>query len=107
MNEISAQQIGKIIKDFRKNNGFTQFELAELVGIDDKQIGKIERGIHYPSVPTFLKILNVLQINIDKFYSIDNKLTVEQENKLNKLTRKLTPKQSKKAYKLIKLLISD
>ncbi len=107
MKELSAQQIGNIIKNARKYAGFTQFELAELVGIDDKQIGKIERGVHYPSVPTFLKMLKVLQINIDKFYSDDVLYLSEQENKLVRLARKLSPEQTEKAYKLIKVLISD
>ncbi|MGN0030726.1 MAG: helix-turn-helix domain-containing protein [Candidatus Gastranaerophilaceae bacterium] len=107
MDEISAQQIGMIIKKFRKHAGFTQFELAELVGIDDKQIGKIERGIHYPSVPTFLKILKVLQIDIYKFYSGEIISVSENENKLMRLIRKLSPEQSEKIYKLIKVAISD
>lgn len=107
MNEISAQKIGIIIKNSRKQAGFTQFELAELVGIEDKQIGKIERGVHFPSVPTFLKMLKVLQINIDKFYTNNTVPTPEPENKLVRLIRKLTPEQSEKIYKMIKVFISE
>lgn len=107
MNEISAQKIGIIIKNSRKQAGFTQFELAELVGIEDKQIGKIERGVHFPSVPTFLKMLKVLQINIDKFYTNNAVPTQEPENKLVRLIRKLTPEQSEKIYKMIKVFISE
>ena len=107
MDEISAQQIGLIIKRFRKQAGYTQFELAELIGIDDKQVGKIERGIHYPSVPTFLKMLKVLQIGIDKFYSGSIMPISEGENELMRLIRKLSPKQSEKVCKLIKIVILD
>lgn len=107
MKNISAQEIGKIIKNSRKYAGLTQFELAELVEIDDKQIGKIERGVHFPSVPTFLKILKALQINIDKFYTNNIISTPEPENKLVRLIRKLTPEQAEKIYKMIKVFISE
>lgn len=107
MDKISAQKIGMIIKNSRKQAGFTQFELAELVGIEDKQIGKIERGVHFPSVPTFLKMLKVLQINIDKFYTNNTTSIHEPENKLVRLIRKLTPEQAEKIYKMIKVFISE
>lgn len=107
MKEISAQEIGHIVKNYRKQAGLTQFELAELIGIDDKQIGKIERGIHYPSVPTFLKMLKVLQISVDKFYLNDTPSEIIPDDKLSRLIRKLSGEQSEKAYKLIKILISD
>ncbi len=107
MENFSAQKTGELIKFYRKKTGITQFELAELVGIDEKQIGKIERGVHYPSVPTFLKIIKVLKINIEKFYT-DNKITpTNKENKLSRLIRKLTPQQAEKIYKIAKIMISE
>lgn len=107
MEELSAVQIGTLIKYYRKNSGLTQFELAEMVGIDDKQIGKIERGVHYPSVPTFLKLIKILQISIDKFYTTDNTQILASENRLSRLIRKLSPEQANKAYKIIKVILSD
>ena len=68
MKTIEPIEIGQIIKAFRKSNNLTQFKLAECIGIDEKQLGKIERGVHYPSVPTFLKIIKTLNINIEIFY---------------------------------------
>lgn len=107
METFSTEKIGSIIKSHRKNLGITQFELAELVGIDGKQIGKIERGIHYPSVPTFLKIIKILQINVEKFYSENNDTTTQRNNKLSRLIHKLTPKQTDKLYKIAKIVISE
>ena len=66
---LDAKETGQLIKLHRRIAGLTQFQLAELIEIDDKQLGKIERGVHYPSMPTFLKILNILNISIEKFYS--------------------------------------
>ena len=66
MEHTSAIEIGKLIKEYRNLAGYTQFELAEIINIDDRQMSKIERGVHYPSVPTFLKLIKILQIDITK-----------------------------------------
>lgn len=67
--------IASKIKFFRKNAKMTQEQLAELVQISPKQISKIETGTYTPSLPTFIKIINVLNINPEEFginIKIDN-----------------------------------
>ncbi|MFI3300749.1 MAG: helix-turn-helix transcriptional regulator [Candidatus Gastranaerophilales bacterium] len=63
--------IGLIVKKHRKLNKFTQFMLAELIDLNEKQITKIELGMNYPSLPTFLKIINILKIDINEFFQED------------------------------------
>lgn len=69
MKTLDTKQTGELIKTYRKMQKYTQFQLAEIAGIDEKQLGKIERGVHYPSVPTFLKIIKALNINVNEFYT--------------------------------------
>ena len=102
MEQLTTEQVGNIIRYFRKKAGITQFQLAEYISIDDKQLGKIERGVHYPSLPTFLKLIKILNINIDEFYY--NKNFKIEEDKLIQLIRKLNPKQTELAYKIIKTI---
>lgn len=59
--------IGEKIKQQRKRLKLTQFELAEKVGIHEKQLSRIEAGLHYPSLENFIKILRVLKINLCEF----------------------------------------
>lgn len=59
--------IGEKIKQQRKRLKLTQFELAERVGIHEKQLSRIEAGLHYPSLENFIKILRVLKINLCEF----------------------------------------
>ena len=42
--------IGKKIKEQRKRLGLSQFELAELVDVHEKQIYRIETGLNTPSI---------------------------------------------------------
>lgn len=66
--------IANKIKTFRKYAGLTQAELAEQIGISDKHVCRIENGAYMPSLETFLKIAQVLNINLDEF-GLDVKAT--------------------------------
>lgn len=59
--------IGLKIKQQRKRLKLTQFELAEKVGIHEKQLSRIEAGLHYPSLENFIKILRILNISLSDF----------------------------------------
>lgn len=66
-------KIGQKIKEYRKLHKLSQAELAEMVGLSDKHIGRIEAGKYVPSCINFLKILEVLQINLSEFESTSAK----------------------------------
>lgn len=59
--------IAKKIRMARKKTGLTQEILAEKVGITSKQISRIEIAAFMPSVPTFLRIVKVLEIDLSEF----------------------------------------
>ena len=63
----SKQNIGKQIKKYRVLRGMTQNDLAEKIGLTEKQISKIETGVHYPKFENFVKILDVLNIEMKDF----------------------------------------
>lgn len=64
---INKELIGKKIKEYRKKNKLSQAELAEMVNLSDKHIGRIEAGKYLPNFLNFLKILEVLQIDFLEF----------------------------------------
>ncbi len=55
------------IKEYRLKNGLTQAELAEKIDIGTKQISRIEVAEFYPSLSTFLKIAEALNIDFSDF----------------------------------------
>lgn len=57
MNKISLKQI-------RKSYGYTQKELAKLLGISDSTLAHYETGIRKITLEMFLKILEVCQLEI-------------------------------------------
>ena len=65
--ETDKKIIGNKFKEYRKSKQLTQFELAEKVGLNEKQISRIEAGLNYPTYLTFVKLLDVLDVNILDF----------------------------------------
>lgn len=67
MREFDKKFIGKTLRDLRRNAGLTQLQLAEKAGLSEKHISKIEQGANLPALDNFLKMADVLQMNIPEF----------------------------------------
>lgn len=65
--------VGENIKKYRKLRGVSQEKLSELVSISTSAMSCIERGKSYPEPETLGKIVNVLNIELNKIF-IDNNI---------------------------------
>ena len=74
--------IANKIKEYRLKSKLTQGELAERVDMSTKQISRIEVGDFYPSLRTFFKIVEVLNIDLNDFAV---KIPLEKSNIRKKL----------------------
>ena len=70
---------GKKLKQLRKAKGLTQEKLAELAGVHEKHISKLELGTYKPSFATLSKVLKALDLEIDKV-GLDFKKVSEKDN---------------------------
>lgn len=59
--------IAEKIKTARKKAKLKQSELAEKIGISEKHLSKIETGKNFPALDNFLKIVEILNLNLDDF----------------------------------------
>lgn len=59
--------IGTKLKQYRKKAGYTQEKLSEKLGIAEKHYGKLERGVFVPSLQTFFKLVEILNIPLSDF----------------------------------------
>lgn len=57
--------IGSRIQQARKAAGFTQMVFAETIGVSTQYISDLERGIVGASVPTIIKICDLLNVPTD------------------------------------------
>jgi len=58
------QQFGKRLKVLRSQNGMTQEQLADAVGLTVESISNIERGIHAPKFDNLEKLARILNIQV-------------------------------------------
>ena len=65
MNEINYKEMGKRIKQKRKELNLTQEKLSEMLEISPTYISEIERGTEISSLATITKIANVLNLDLD------------------------------------------
>ena len=70
--------MGRSIKRLRKHHKMTQEQLAEQIGMDQKQISHIETGRSREKLSTYLKIANVFGVSIDHFLA--GALLIDAEN---------------------------
>lgn len=82
--ELDKKYIAQVIQNARRKAGLKQSELAELIGISEKHLSKIETGKNYPALDNFFKIISVLKLSLGDFglnLPIDNhpnKLLLQQ-----------------------------
>lgn len=62
---MAKNSFGQKLKQVRKAKHLTQEALAELAGINEKHISKIETGVYFPTYNTLNKILTALDLNIE------------------------------------------
>ena len=79
--------IGRILRYYRAIHNLTQSEVAELSGINEKYLGRIERGESVPTIDKVeqlclafdIRLSDMLMISPDRTI-VNSKLTDEQSN---------------------------
>ena len=64
---LDKEYIGKKLKEYRKKAKMTQEMVSNRIDIDEKHYGKLERGLFTPSLESFFKLINVLNIPLEEF----------------------------------------
>jgi transcriptional regulator with XRE-family HTH domain len=71
------------LKEFRLKNGFSQQELAFMVGVKASTISNYEQGIREPDIETMIKIAIVLNVTVDELISFQE-MYEKMHDELNK-----------------------
>ena len=96
-------QLGQNIQLLRKKQRLTQEQFAELIGIDAKNISKIENGNNYPSADTLTAIAKALDVDVYELFVFEDSLPYEKmkEHILKALD---SEKNVVKIYQAVRLL---
>ena len=72
---MANNNFGKTIVQLRKENGFTQKELAEKLNVSYKAVSRWETGKNYPDIETLQQLADVLAVSVNELLSGELKLT--------------------------------
>ena len=67
---MKKKTLGMMIASLRKENGMTQLDLAEKMGVTDKAVSKWERDLSCPDVNTIPKLAEVFGVSVDELMQI-------------------------------------
>ncbi|WP_299810903.1 helix-turn-helix transcriptional regulator [uncultured Shewanella sp.] len=97
--------LGQQIKQFRTARGFSQPELAEMVGIEQSYLSKLENDKSIPSNEVFRSLLNALSISTSQFLeAIDSDKHRQQLNQIPDLQDYLSQRSNIKLQSLRRFL---
>lgn len=84
---MKEQTLGKMIASFRKENGMTQLELADKMGVTDKAVSKWERDLSCPDINSLPKLAEIFGVSVDQLIQIRSKTQSDSNrNGANKIT---------------------
>jgi len=72
------KNLGKRIQFLRKSKKITQENLAEEIGIDPKNVSRIENGNSYPSAETLTAIAKALSVDIYELFVFKDEISYSE-----------------------------
>lgn len=64
--------LGKRIKELRNKKGLTQEKLAEMIGVGERNLSKIECGNNFVTAETLSKIIDALEIESKELFDFNH-----------------------------------
>lgn len=80
--------IGSKIKKARTKLGLTQTDLGNLIGVSKVSICGYEKGARTPSIELILKLVDILNINLEEILGIDSLVVSEEDESYKMLVSK-------------------
>lgn len=105
---MDSKTLGNRIREARIKKQHTQQRLAEMAGISQMYLGEIERGAKMPSLRSFIKIIEALDLSAD--YVLRDELSSGEHYIYDEITEKLknlSPQQRKAASEILDAYIRN
>lgn len=105
MSEVNLKEIGKRIYERRRQLGYTQEELAELMNVSIQMISNLERGNKSIRIENLLKICSILNVSTD--YILTGKQNELDIKELSDQLQKLSPRDNRMIRQIIDYCINN
>lgn len=105
MKEADLQGIGKRIQSRRKQLGYTQEQLADLMNVSVQMVSNLERGNKAIRIDNLIPLSHILDVSTD--YILTGKQTTEDASMLTDRIRQLPDKERKMIEVLVDYCLSN
>lgn len=103
-----TSRLGKIIKQYRKEKGYTQFEMAEKIGVSEFYISALETGSRKPGRETLIKLSNEMDMPIEKLLELKTDQSIKlASDDLYKKINSLPKDKQKQIINIMDFIISE
>ena len=105
---MEKEEFGFRLRETRRQKGYTLQSLAQKAGTAAVYLGEIERGLKMPSLNSFIKITEALDVSAD--YLLRDELSSGRAYIYDEIAEKLrylTPKQRKTAADILDAYIKN
>ena len=100
----TKELLGLRVKEFRKQKKLTQERLAEIIGVDNGYISKLEVGQNFPSITTLEKIADVLDVELYELFRYTNYKSKNFKEEINMIYDKLNKDKQFTLYQVAKAM---
>jgi len=100
------KNFGRRLKELRKKKYLSQSELAEMLGVDEKYVSRLETATSTPSFSMIIKLSNALKVEPDRLFKFIN--TNSKIDWIKIITKKLkgaSEEDVQLIYKLVECII--
>ena len=93
---------GRRIKELRKSKKMTQEQLSEILGLYQKQIGNIETGSYFTTMPNLEKLAEIFDVEIKDLFAFEHQKNKDEIlNDIHKLLNTASEEQLKLIFRLV------
>jgi transcriptional regulator with XRE-family HTH domain len=102
--KTANELLGTRIRELRKAKGIAQEQLAEVLGIEQQYMSRIELGKSYPSLDRLIRISESLDVPLPSLFEFDY---LENEGvrveRVEEMFRNLGEKDQQKIFRIVKM----
>ncbi|MEI6208231.1 MAG: helix-turn-helix transcriptional regulator [Desulfuromonadales bacterium] len=106
--QAATELLGSRIRELRKAQGIAQEHLAEVLGIEQQYMSRIELGKSYPSLDRLMRIADVLKVplmSLFDFIHLSDEETRAQS--LEDMLKGLDEEKQQLAYRVCRAVIKE
>lgn len=93
--------LGEKIRELRKNRGLTQEQFAELIGVEQKHVSRLELGKSLPTIERLEKITQTLGVSLRDVFDFNYlEDPMARLCSLEEMMKQLDEEHQKMAYKI-------